>query len=793
MGSAVTLFFSKGKPAWRVLGVVLVLASALLAQTEDPDLTAFTLSRTQLDLLPGGGFLPAFFESYAPGATLLNDEGNGFSLLEAPRVYSAGESPDQFRWRVGGFAIDSALEAGTPTVRIPSLAASALRLSGNGLDWQLHPEKTTGHRFLLSTALPRLGGVWHWGRHLVPNLAGERGGVVASERRRFGGNGNLSWRWDPPGLGGASWRAAADLALQERWFNDPQHADRPYAERGALASLLLFRPPRPGTSAPELLLAAEWLSRDHLGAEWGRLPGETLSQQRQALVVGVGQEKATGGWRAVWQVEHEQRTPQQADLVKEVIDPDGEGIWPFCRWGSRTALSARFQGNLRRRLGVLHLTPRIELLLSPTWGSDGTYGDAPMFLAGQPWRAVRWQKGSDWRRLGLDGLLATSWDLALGGPWQASGDLLLRGQGLVSQSPLAPTPFFWTAGFTFALRHEGRRSRLLAEIGSQPETFPLSGADFLVTAAPSATIHDWNDSDHDRQLDAGEEGPVRWLSGGRFHGLAPGTALPRRERLMVGFRQRLSGVWDLGLHGMLRRERDGLWVMADNERGVTRPVEGVPVFFVTAPPDAFILGNRTFGRDPFYAQFLLDISASRSRLWQFRFSFMAHMGMAQTPFGNGPSADVRSIGEAMADPNARTFAFGRVDGDRAFVAKLHGTWQLGRALSVAGSMRYRDGTPFAFLAVARSENGQALYYQTIKGEDEHGKKGGPREDCLWDLSLAVHWRFFLAGRSCRLSLQGFNLLDWGSELAEDVFAGNLRRALELDMPRSLRLLLEVDL
>jgi len=779
--------------------LAIMLTSALPAAADDPDLGTFSLSREQLDLLPGGSFLPAFFESYAPGTVLLNEESNGFSLLEAPRVYAAGESPDLFRWLVGGFAVDSVLEPGSPAVRIPSLAASALCLSegtplhpDTGLGWELGPTGPAGHRLLLSTAIPRLGGVWRGGRHLVPNLAAERGDVVATGRRRLGENGNFAWRWDTRDRRGASWRVAADFTAQERRFNDPASPARQVTEKGTLGSLFLYRRPAPASKAPELLVTAEWLGRDRLGAEWGRLPTETMTQDRQALVVGLGREGTGGGWRGLVQVERDSRTPQSLTLTKELVDSDGEGIWPFERWGTRTALTLWGRGTLRRKVGALALEPYAEVKLTPTWGSEGTYGDSALLLEGAPWRAVRWQAGEDWRRIGLDGRLGTSLTCSLGGGWRADGSLLLRAQAL-GGGDLAATPTFWMAGFDAGLRYDGGPTRLLAALGVQPESLPLSAADFLVLAAPAATLYDWSDSDGDRSFDAGEEGQVRGISGGRYHSLAAGTVLPRRERVLLEWRQRLSSVWRLGLQGLLRRERNGLWVTADREEGVTQSVDGVPVFFSTGAPGQFILGNRAFGRDPFYGQFLLDLTADRPGRWMFHFSFMAHLGMAETPLGNGPTADARSIGEAMADPNVRTFAFGRVDGDRAFVLRVYGIRHLSSRVSLSASLKYRDGTPFAFLAVARSAEGAALYPLTIKGEDEHGKKGGPREDCIWDLGLAVHWRFTMAGRSCRLSLQGFNLLDPGSELAEDAFAGNLRRALELELPRSLRLSLEVDL
>ena len=86
-----------------------------------------------------------------------------------------------------------------------------------------------------------------------------------------------------------------------------------------------------------------------------------------------------------------------------------------------------------------------------------------------------------------------------------------------------------------------------------------------------------------------------------------------------------------------------------------------------------------------------------------------------------------------------------------------------------------------------------LTYQTIKAEDDHGRKGGPREDCIWDFNFKLGYDISLFGRKGRLECSVFNLLDFGGELSENVFSGGARLANELQLPRSLRLGLVLEL
>jgi hypothetical protein len=101
-------------------------------------------------------------------------------------------------------------------------------------------------------------------------------------------------------------------------------------------------------------------------------------------------------------------------------------------------------------------------------------------------------------------------------------------------------------------------------------------------------------------------------------------------------------------------------------------------------------------------------------------------------------------------------------------------------------VKYRDGSPFAFIN-AVNRNGQwVFYYDTIKGEDDRGKKGGPRENSIIDFSARLNYFFKIAQMQAMLFVEAYNIFDLGYELSEDVTSGGRRDANELQIPRSAR-------
>jgi hypothetical protein len=166
---------------------------------------------------------------------------------------------------------------------------------------------------------------------------------------------------------------------------------------------------------------------------------------------------------------------------------------------------------------------------------------------------------------------------------------------------------------------------------------------------------------------------------------------------------------------------------------------------------------------------------------------MAHIGMGQTAFGNGPAAnDIGVLSESQANPNTWINGYGRVDGDRAYVAKFYIGFTVLPRLFLSANIKYRDGNPFAFFDSHYAHDQWVITYKTIQAEDSRGRKGGPREDYLTDVSLKVTYSLKILEHDVDLFITMFNLLDFGSELSEYVFSGGWRWANELQIPRSLR-------
>jgi len=230
-----------------------------------------------------------------------------------------------------------------------------------------------------------------------------------------------------------------------------------------------------------------------------------------------------------------------------------------------------------------------------------------------------------------------------------------------------------------------------------------------------------------------------------------------------------------------------LWVTHQGDYGFYQQEEDHNLFFYDQPFADFYLTNASFEKEPFYAQALFAVRGGVPGKWIFYFSFLAHMGMGNTVFGNGPGAnDIGLIDETMANPNSRINSFGRLDGDRGYMAKLYFGFYWFKNLFMGVSLKYRDGNPFAFFEYLNDHEQWVIYYQTIKAEDERGVKGGPREDYLSDISIKFSYKIRFLNNDMILGLSIFNLLDFGQELSEYTFSGGTRDAIELQIPRSLR-------
>jgi hypothetical protein len=762
------------------------------------DDSEFIITNFMLERLPGGYFYPNFIENLAPDAVGLIEESNGFAQLDFPKVYFEGDSWTQFNWFYNGFGINSALDDGAPAFQLPFLAIGSMALQsevpqrrGYGFHFNPRSPAASRSRLMASVVFPNLGGYTALGKLAIGNHASLRADDLYGGRRRISGNEMLDYSLETKSSHSSFLLALSYFGLERR-FNDFNIRDAQFEENGSLLQFLSRWQKTVARGTLDFSLAANGTRRDRLFAEEGRYPQETYDLDKKTWFAGLSWQGRPLNLKLSWQLEWERRTPGNLDAGKDLRDIDGQGFYPFEKWGefqATTLALALDQGVSFSLLGKkIRLRPYLDLAAVLLSAAEQSGLNNALYFAGQPYQAVLWQGGGEYRNqrfLGASGALLAM-DVAEKITFDAR--LFFQYQGLVFATERNNCHFLQPGaqlGVTWAA---GKKTGVSLSYGILPYELRGNVGDFLEDQRPAATIYYWHDDNGDGLFQDREKGPVYGQTGGASHFLSPGLRPPRRESLLLQLTTRISANFSLNIKGLYKKIRRPLWAYFAGDYGHYENVSGQDYYFIDQPFSAFNLDNGLFARDPFYAQFLVQLQGQKPGRWFYTFSFMAHMGMGYTAFGNGPTAnDIGIISESQAFPNSWINGFGRVDGDRAFIGKIFFGYYLSRRLFLSASIKYRDGNPFAFLNSFKKNGQWIITYQTIKAEDEHGVKGGPREDCIWDFHFKLSHEFSLFGKKGRLELSLFNLLDFGLELSENVFSGGARLANELQLPRSLRL------
>jgi len=774
---------------------------------ESHDESEFVIDDFKLQTLPGGYFFSNFIENLAPDAIWLSEESNGFGLPDRPRVYFEGDSWTQFNWHYGGYGITSALDDGAPALQLPFLAIGAMALIGEtpgqrhyGFFFFPRPpgsERPWTTRVMLSTAMPNLGGYTSLGKLAVVNHASLRAADLYTTRRRLDGNFQFDFGCEK-NFRLSSLLLAGGYSSMERRFNDFNRRDSQFEESSDLLQFLGRWQRRFAAGTLGLDLVVNSGSRGNLFAEDGRYPQETYEQDKSSWLAGASWSGRTLNLKCTWLHERQVLQPAFLDAGKDLLDIDGQGFLPFEKWGKFRADTLALAVDKKFSLSWLGKTTRIEpyLDLSTVFlaASENSGSVNAIYFSGQPYLAYMWGGAGEYssqRRTATVGTrLAMEWSRSL----FFDARVFWQYQGLDFQTGRNDLGFLQAGAEAGLSLRAGKNTRFSLSYGNLPYDMRAGVSDFLEDQRPAATIYFWNDRDNDGRFQADEQGARFGTSGGPSHSLSEDLRPSRSEQLLLFASTRLSTHFNLHIKGLLKKIRRPLWVQFAEKYGHYEQVGGVEYYFLDRPFSDFELGNAPFARAPFYAQFLIQIQGEKVRRWYFSFSFLAHMGMGYTAFGNGPEAnDSGVISESQAFPNSWINGFGRVDGDRAFVSKIFFGYHLSPRLFLSGNIKYRDGNPFAFFNAFRLQGQWVITYQTIKAEDEHSKKGGPREDCIWDFNFKLGYDIALLGKKGRLELSLFNLLDFGGELSENAFSGGERLANELQLPRSLRLGIVLEL
>jgi TonB dependent receptor len=340
------------------------------------------------------------------------------------------------------------------------------------------------------------------------------------------------------------------------------------------------------------------------------------------------------------------------------------------------------------------------------------------------------------------------------------------------------------------------------------DRLPLSLLAFGDPTAPSATVSRWRD-DGDGRFAPGEQGrPVAFAGpGGSRSSIDPDLAAPRADELVAGVEARLGPravVRFIGIDRRGRRLVESVNVGVPRDRYRTFTVFDPGGDFATTADDQqlpiFDRQPASFGAD----QYLVTNAAglgSRYQGVELVFDMRPADGLrlllgatAHRSEGSAANRGFRSDendpsvpGELFDDPNADTFASGRLFFDRAYTIKIAAWYSRGRHGPRLGTIiRYQDGQPFARLVVAPD---------LAQGPEAVRAIPNGRSRFAYTLSLDARAEQGIDVGRARLSVvvEGFNLLGTAHEVEEDVLSGPaFRTPTAQQPPRALRLGLRLD-
>jgi hypothetical protein len=429
----------------------------------------------------------------------------------------------------------------------------------------------------------------------------------------------------------------------------------------------------------------------------------------------------------------------------ELIDGTAGRLWVF---QNPTIPSSRHQRVLAAWVGD-RIDPSPRLRLEGSLRLESATGSADRALEGIAWRSwlpranVRWRMGGAWNVVAFGGyarttdLLALNY-LAIGDPGAPTAD--------VYRWPIAPgAPLSFSA-----------RGPLVARAGPGIAGDPAFSA-----------------------IDSNLNPPVS-------DEFAVGVEMYPISKLRVritGVTRRVRDLLALVNFGAPASTAYSLFTVQDPGSDVLSPNDDrfVPVYDRFAESfgrDRYVLTNQTTYGATYEA---LEISL---RLHTSRFDFFGGgtAGLAEGPAANrgfGPlENDQPIVGELWSDPNAATFAKGRLFTDRAFTGKLAAIARLPSDVRLGLIARYQDGQPFARVLVLTLNQGVDAVRAFANGDSRFLFVG--------TLDARLQKRIRFGAKALDIIFDGYNLLNLSNGVEENAAAGpNVRTSTVIQPPRSL--------
>jgi hypothetical protein len=338
---------------------------------------------------------------------------------------------------------------------------------------------------------------------------------------------------------------------------------------------------------------------------------------------------------------------------------------------------------------------------------------------------------------------------------------------------------------------------VFAGVSRSANSLPLDLLAFGDPGAPTASVSQWLPSSPQTLSSAGALVAVVGPGAGTdpaFMRIDPGLKRPTTDELVIGIDAHPSGALTLHGTGFLRRERHLLTLsdpgapasaftmigVPDPGLQLENPVDDqlLPVFDrmpASFGADRYLLTNAS-GKAATSKSLEISAELHTDHVTLFGGASANQSEAAAAALGFGPLENDQDIViDAFVDPNAATFARGRLFTDRAYTIKLASVVRLPGDTRVGIAARYQDGQPFSRLVIAPDLNQGA---QAIRAFPN----GQSRFTFTETVDMRVQKGLAIGQDRLDLVLDVFNLINTGNEIEERVVSGDAFRSVTAVQP-----------
>lgn len=236
--------------------------------------------------------------------------------------------------------------------------------------------------------------------------------------------------------------------------------------------------------------------------------------------------------------------------------------------------------------------------------------------------------------------------------------------------------------------------------------------------------------------------------------------------------------------------------------------DGVSYTIGTMPLD--LMSSRPGARTPHLLSNMVRYTYT-GRKWFVQLSWQSYFMSGISALGNGPlSNNIGILSESTARPETGTVisegdlsyqANGRLNQDRAYIARIQVTYNACRYFSISLNGKFKDGQPFTNYEVrtrtmGSHEEATILPYDA-RGINLANNAFGKREDAFFNFDLRATGRWWVKEYPMSLEVQCYNIYDFGTALTEYTFDRNTvippRTTMSMCIPRGLLVTLRVGL